>query len=90
MAILSELILPVVQETEPKPGGSLLWAQWPCDGVVPVACWEETSPILSTHTCGGVKRRKKLGEEKEKGKERDVKNRYLYVSWEKTLKVLVS
>lgn len=35
---LSEQILPVEQETEPKPGSSLLWAQWPCDAAVPVAC----------------------------------------------------
>lgn len=56
-AILSEQILPAEQETEPKPGSSLVWAQWPCDAAVPVACWEETSPVLSTHNYGGVRRK---------------------------------
>ena len=32
--------LPAEQETEPEPGPSLLWAQWPCDAAEPEACWD--------------------------------------------------
>lgn len=48
--------LPPALEAVPTPGSNLLWARWPWDGAVPEACWDQASPVLSTHTCGGAER----------------------------------
>lgn len=49
--------LPVARETEPKPESRLLRAWWFGDAVVPVACWEQTSLLLSSHARGRLRRR---------------------------------